>query len=245
MEWEAALSLPEAMDWEAAPAVEAGSAPALPEEALTMEWEAALASDIEILEAAPEPAAPAAPWCGQGGAAAPILQASERPVVPAPWTFKQQAGAGWTAALPPAPPLPPLGAHPWPSLLPPVAGGAVQQQTGAGWGAALPLAPLRANPVAPLLLPGAGKAMQPQSGAGHPAPPPPPTPEGPWRAAAGSQDAASDARASNAAGAAPPAELPVRSRGWPPCTQAVWALARHNAVMRRGMLQLGWCVPAI
>ena len=235
MEWEAAPSFPEAMDWEATPAIEAGwaPAPALPE-ALTMEWEAALAGDIEILGAAPELAAPAAPWYGQGGAAAPILQAPVRPFAPAPWPFKQQAGAGWAAALPPPPPPPPpLGAHPWRSLLRPVAGWAAQQQAGAGWAAAPPPSPFSASPVAPLLPPGAG----------HPAPPPPPTPEGPWRAAAGSQDAASDARASNAAGAGPPAELPVRSRGWPPCTQAAWALARHSAVMRRGDLQLGRRVP--
>ena len=236
------------MDWEAAPAIEAGSAPApaLPEEALTMEWEAALAADIEILEATLEPAAPAAPWCGQGGAAAPILQAPVRPFVPAPWPFKQQAGAGWAAALPPPPPPPPpLGAHPWRSLLPPVAGGAAQQEAGAGWAAAPPPPPLSASPVAPLLPPGAGQAMQlPQSGAGHPAPPPPPTPEGLSRAAARSQVVASDARVTDVTGAGPPAELPVRSRDWPSCTQAVWALARHSAAMRRGGLQLGRCVPA-
>jgi len=205
MEWEAAPSWPEAMDWEATPAIEAGWAPAPPlPEALTMDWEAVLAGDIEILAAAPEPAAPPAPWCGQGGAAAPILQAPVRLFARAPWPFKQQAGAGWTAALPPPPPLPPLppppfGAHPWPSLRP-VAARAVQQQAVARWAAAPPPPLLSASPVAPL----------PPPGAGHPAPPPPPTPEGPWRAAAGGQETASDARASNAAGAGPRAELPVR-----------------------------------
>jgi len=265
MEWEAAPSWPEAMDWEATPAIEAGWAPAPPlPEALTMDWEAVLAGDIEILAAAPEPAAPPAPWCGPGGAAAPILQAPVRQFARAPWPFKQQAGAGWTAALPPPPPLPPLpspplsanpwpsrlppapwpfkqqagagwaapppprppppppppppfGAHPWPSLRP-VAARAVQQQAVARWAAAPPPPLLSASPVAPL----------PPPGAGHPAPPPPPTPEGPWRAAAGGQEAASDARASNAAGAGPPAELPVWSRAWPTLrTSSLGACTTH------------------